>query len=295
MVDFKDEDPFESESESDSAAVPSPASVPGSAPRATIIDEALVRKVLETVDAGLTAGLGVPRPGHMCVEAAVSYALGLPHSDKPDCVDPLLRDVKITLNDLSWSNDRARANGLLALAVAQLGSAGHLNPTRFVEGVWQHVFNTALPLVLSQLSDQIEDEFHRKNIAQAAVFLRRGQHLAYASGALAYLMCPLHIDGLGVQIVTCLQTAIDILDDVIRHPPGLPTLEFLTSKAVQGVVAVNKIAKAEIMLSKLREGKLDISLAKPNIDSHLSGFASVLVGLLRQQQIPGTWFLYLTE
>ena len=50
----------------------------------------IAAKVLETVDAGLCSGVGKPVPGEMCVEAAVCYALGLPHSDNPDCVAPAL-------------------------------------------------------------------------------------------------------------------------------------------------------------------------------------------------------------
>lgn len=42
-------------------------------------------KVLETVDAGLVKGMGSPIPGSMCVEAAVCFAMGLPHSDEPGC------------------------------------------------------------------------------------------------------------------------------------------------------------------------------------------------------------------
>jgi len=45
----------------------------------------LAAKVLAVVDAGLVKGLGEAVPGHMCVEAAVCYALGEPHSDAPSC------------------------------------------------------------------------------------------------------------------------------------------------------------------------------------------------------------------
>lgn len=50
---------------------------------ATIIDLTIAKKVLKTVNAGLVKGLGESEPGKMCVEAAVCYALGLPHSDDP--------------------------------------------------------------------------------------------------------------------------------------------------------------------------------------------------------------------
>src|SRR5690606_13425965 len=82
------------------------------------ITEGLVTKLLGVVDAGLVDGVGEPEPGKMCVEAAVCYAMGLPHSDKPTCVSPALRALKIRLNDSSWSSNEARAKGLRRLAVA---------------------------------------------------------------------------------------------------------------------------------------------------------------------------------
>ena len=51
------------------------------------ITEQVARKVLTTVDVGLVKGKGIQKPGHMCVEAAVCYALDLPHSDDPQCVN----------------------------------------------------------------------------------------------------------------------------------------------------------------------------------------------------------------
>ena len=52
------------------------------------------RRVLEIVDAGLIKGLGVAEPGKMCVEAAICYALGLPHGDNPGCVGSLCACVQ---------------------------------------------------------------------------------------------------------------------------------------------------------------------------------------------------------
>lgn len=91
----------------------------------TEITEPLVRKLLATIDAGLVQGLGAPEPGKMCVEAAISYALGEPHSDGPSCVEPNVRGSKIALNDLGWSSPVARAQGLRRVATrALVGSNG---------------------------------------------------------------------------------------------------------------------------------------------------------------------------
>ena len=59
------------------------------------ITREIATKVLACVDAGLVHGVGRPVPGQMCVEAAVCYALGLPHGDDPKCVAPTLRRLKI--------------------------------------------------------------------------------------------------------------------------------------------------------------------------------------------------------
>lgn len=87
------------------------------------INLALAERVLEVVDAGLTWGMGDPKPGHMCVEAAVCYALGEPHRDKPSCVAGAVQSFKITLNDGGpWTDAYDRARALRAIAIAQLGS-----------------------------------------------------------------------------------------------------------------------------------------------------------------------------
>ena len=87
-----------------------------------VLNREVVKKVLETVDAGLVQGLGIPVPGKMCVEAAVNYALGGEHNDHPACVSASVRAFKIGLNDGPWPTDADRTNGMRKLAIAQLGS-----------------------------------------------------------------------------------------------------------------------------------------------------------------------------
>ena len=68
----------------------------------------IARKVLSTVDKGLVNGLGVREEGKMCIEAAVCFALGLPHGDNPPCVGSAVRSFKISLNDQKWPTDKDR-------------------------------------------------------------------------------------------------------------------------------------------------------------------------------------------
>jgi hypothetical protein len=108
----------------------------------------VARKLLTVVDAGLSSGMGKPVPGAMCVEAAVCYALGLPHGDEPPCVSPAVRSFKIRLNDAAWSSSAARAAGLRALAVAQLGSAGAVDDIAFASRVAELTIRRVLPPLL---------------------------------------------------------------------------------------------------------------------------------------------------
>ena len=104
-------------------------------------------RVLEVVDQGLSSGLGVAKPGEMCVEAAVCFALGLPHSDNPPCVGSAVRAFKIALNDSAWSSKAARAKGLRRLAIAQLGS-DTIDQTEFATKVAIGMVNKILPIAL---------------------------------------------------------------------------------------------------------------------------------------------------
>lgn len=125
-------------------------------------------KVLQTVDAGLVAGIGRPVPGAMCVEAAVCYAMGLPHSDEPTCVSPALRVLKIRLNDSDWSSNQARAKGMRRLALIQLGSAGALDDAEFAKRVVELVIRKQVPAALRADASVYSDSNRRAAMLVAA-------------------------------------------------------------------------------------------------------------------------------
>lgn len=89
-----------------------------------MITEETKSKLREVIGAGLVAGAGNPVPGQMCVEAAICFAFGEPHGDAPTCVAEPDRDYAIRSNDARWPSDQARAEALLPLALASLGTAG---------------------------------------------------------------------------------------------------------------------------------------------------------------------------
>ena len=133
-----------------------------------VIDITVAKRVLEIVDAGLVNGVGKPNPGQMCVEAAVCYALGLPHGDDPQCVSRALRALKIRLNDSRWSSPQARGAGLRRLAVAQLGSRDHMDDNEFRKRVAELVIRTSVPTVLRYAASIHKSPEHMQALRDAA-------------------------------------------------------------------------------------------------------------------------------
>ena len=133
------------------------------------ITKEIAIKVRDTVDAGLVRGKGSPIPGQMCVEAAVCFAMGLPHSDEPPCVSPAIRALKIQLNDSAWSSDTARGKGMRRLALAQLGSAGVVDDHDFNRRVIEVVIRRFVPIALRAAASVRNKQEHKDSLEQAAV------------------------------------------------------------------------------------------------------------------------------
>src|SRR5262245_36058632 len=91
----------------------------------------VITKFDKILGRGLCAGLGSPS-GQMCIEAAISQAMGLPFNDEPECVAESVRRYKITLNDSGrWRSPQSRAEALRDIGIAQIGSKGIVNDTEF--------------------------------------------------------------------------------------------------------------------------------------------------------------------
>jgi hypothetical protein len=152
------------------------------------ITQEIAQKVLDTVNAGLVKGLGKAIPGKMCVEAAVCYAMGLPHDDNPPCVSPVLRGLKIKLNDAEWSSKRVRANGLRELALLQLGTDGVIDEVEFAKRLALVVINKYLPSMLRKINLNREADACEKAkdlVAAAADAAARAAYAAYAAYAVS--------------------------------------------------------------------------------------------------------------
>jgi hypothetical protein len=156
------------------------------------LNEELVCKVRDTVNAGLVKGLGKPEPGKMCVEAAVCYAMGLPHSDQPTCVGRAVRAYKIRINDAKWSSNEARTAGLLKLAIAQLGS-DTIDQRKFVKIVAEQTIRKTVPMALRAAKIRNPKHAEQLEVAAAncesegtAASARQARAVAYAVYAYAY-------------------------------------------------------------------------------------------------------------
>ena len=149
------------------------------------------RRVLEVVDAGLVYGLGNPKPGECCVEAAVCYALGEPHSERPACVHRVVRDIKVSINDAPWSSNKARAAGLRRVAIAGLGTAGTLDVEQFKREFRVAATARVVPLFLdaaAKIARRSKDEKQAAKIEAVAEMCRRGMSPEDARKE----MCALH-------------------------------------------------------------------------------------------------------
>ena len=150
------------------------------------ITKETIEKIHKLLDSGLSNGLGTPEAGQMCVEAAICYALDLPHGDNPGCVIEPLRRLKIKLNDSSlWTSNKTRAEGLRRLAIAQLGSKGTVNPVEFSTRVARMTIQTIIPTLFRSLAKKLTGE-HPANLLTIALKCEKDPSKENAAAAAAY-------------------------------------------------------------------------------------------------------------
>ena len=124
-------------------------------------------RLTTAITPGLVSGLGQPEPGQMCVEAAICWALGESHGDRPTCVAAPDRHYAIAINDAAWSSPAIRAKHMLPLALAQLGTAG-TDRTAWEARVIEGTIRRVLPLSLRAAAWVHPDAAHRAMLLAAA-------------------------------------------------------------------------------------------------------------------------------
>lgn len=138
-------------------------------------NETVRAKLDEFLSRGLCSGSGTA-DGQVCVEQAIALACGEKLTDSPTCVSPVVRAFAIRLNDASWSSPQARAYGLRAFALAQLGTRG-LDERRFVTKLAELTMRRVLPIALRAVGLPVEaDRCEKEGTATAAA-------AAYAANA----------------------------------------------------------------------------------------------------------------
>jgi hypothetical protein len=160
------------------------------------ITREVAEKVLSVVNAGLVNGLGEAKPGNMCVEAAVCYALDLPHGDRPlTCVGSAVNSFAIRLNDARWPSDKDRTDGMRKFSIAHLGSAS-IDQTAFSRLVIDGVRRKIVPMALrcaGEFNPDLKEDLENAAVAcetavdrdELCAVVAKGRDLAYKVRAYA--------------------------------------------------------------------------------------------------------------
>jgi len=149
-----------------------------------MINQDLVNKIHCLLDKGVTPGLSKnPKPGEMCLEQAVCYALGEEVTNKPSCVGEHVRWFVVTLNNCNWSSPSARAEGMRDLAIVQLGS-NFLDQNDFTENLRFAVIKKLLPSMFRDLGEE-KWEKQIKSL-EGAKDLEEARQAASAAAKVAY-------------------------------------------------------------------------------------------------------------
>lgn len=116
-----------------------------------MIDYTEIKERLRSIAAnGLSDGIGTEEMP--CIKAAISLAMGLKLRDDPPCVAEPDCTFAIVLNDAEWSSPQARAEALLTLGLASLGTAG-TDRAGWVRRVVEGVIRRVLPIALRAAAD----------------------------------------------------------------------------------------------------------------------------------------------
>jgi len=235
------------------------------------ITEEVAAQILRVVDEGLTWGAGKPAPGHMCVEAAISYAFGEPHGDQPSCVSRVLRVLTIGMNEALWSNDQERGRGLRRIAIAQLGTAGMLDEQLFMEKLSETTITTLLPKILDIIATA------QNTSLQSQLFLAAERCANEGT-----------FEAADAAIAVAAKTAHTAKAEVAKAVDAAKAADVVQESHEAAVDAARAVGKATASIA--RWARSDAAR-----DQLLSEFAETVVQILTQMQTPGSAFLFLTQ
>jgi hypothetical protein len=139
-------------------------------------------KLKEYVSKGLISGGLGREPGSLCIESAICLAFGEPHGDRPSCVAQADRDLSIRLNDAAWPTAQDRADALLPIGLAQLGTAG-TDRREWVKRVAEGVIRRVLPLAMRECLVTVKDPTLKAELEAAAALCEREGSVSSARAA----------------------------------------------------------------------------------------------------------------
>lgn len=237
------------------------------------INRELAAKVLSVVDKGLSSGLGTRKPGQMCVEAAVCYAMGLPHGDDPNCVSPAVRAFKIALNDAKWSSKAARAKGMRRLAIIQLGTADTLDDKEFARRLGMLACTVIAPRALRAAAAMDLPGDHGAALEQAAKDCEAAGDLTAANAA-------------AKAAAKAAEYAADAAADAARAAANA------AAKAAEYAAADYAARAARAVAYAAADAAADVARAAADVaDAELSFVAEEVVKILVDMGVPGAAWL----
>jgi hypothetical protein len=247
-------------------------------------------QVLNVVDKGLISGLGLPHPGQMCVEAAVCYALGLPHGDNPPCVTVSLRSLKIGLNDQKYGSPMTRARVLRRLAVAQLGTATAFNTVKFFERLQVWMVQVVLPRALQVVIDTMEIDQATPELNKQVCMLRKATQIPSAQRRdITAMLEKKYVRTSDYGHRSFLSGAIRLIEWMKEY-----YLDRALSKKAFNLAEV--IAKACSLVPTTVRGRDLTPMGRQRaIDRNMAMHAEEIVQILIKCKAKGTRWLYLTE
>ena len=246
------------------------------------VDEALARRVLEVVSHGLSIGKGKPVKGMMCVEAAVCYAMDLPHSDRPPCVGGAVRAFKVALNDSgAWKSKLSRAEGMKALSIAQLGSDA-LDQVAFARKMNEKMVKALFPFLLKEVASELSGG--PQALLEAAAFFCEEQAvenwLSAAQKAVTTAKDDWKIvrDKYMTASVQNLFYRISSLEDSLLFTP-----------------AISKMLENGDIISVVQEVAVVARMDSSGSEAPLRFSANIALEVLKEMKSPGCEFLYLLD
>lgn len=152
---------------------------------ATVDLDAVRARLAEIVSSGVVADIGTREPGRCGIDAAICWAEGAAHGDTPSTVAPADLGYLRQIADGAWPSPQARADALLPLALAAVGTAT-ANRKAWAEAVTRGTAARVLPLVLDAAADHHHNPRTATEMRSAADLLRARHILRGIEAALSF-------------------------------------------------------------------------------------------------------------